>query len=129
MTMGIPFFKNTVCLFVLSIFLFPVSGFADVVDETLKGDDKLAQGQIPAAEEHYTTALKMDPESWRIMRSLADVKFRLEKFEEADKLTRRILAMKVANRNIVIVTVEGDPAPFEADIVDDSGIAPDDGSN
>ncbi len=129
--MGAPFlfFKNTVCLWVLSFFLFPVFGIAGVADETLKGDAKLAQGEIRVAEEHYATALRMDPESWRIMRSLADVKFRLEKFEEADDLTRRILAMKVTNRNTVIVTVEGDPEPFEAEIVDESVITPDSGRN
>ena len=127
--MGIPFFKNTVCLLVLSFFLFPVFGIAGVVDEVLKGDDKLAQGQIHAAEEYYATALKMAPDNWRIMRSLADVKFRLEKFAEADKLTRRILAMKVSNGNTVIATVEGEPEPFEAEIVDESVITPDSGSN
>ena len=59
--MGVPFlfFKNTVCLWVLCFFLFPVLGIAGVVDETLKGDAKLAQGEIQAAEEHYATALKM----------------------------------------------------------------------
>jgi len=80
--MGIPFsfLKNTLCIFVLSIFLFPVSGFTGVVDETLEGDAKLAQGEIQEAEKHYATALQMDPESWRVMRSLAEVKFQLEKY-------------------------------------------------
>jgi formylglycine-generating enzyme len=129
MTMGMPFFKNTVCLFVLSFFLFPVLGIADVVDETLMGDAKLAQGEIRAAEEHYTAALKMDPDSWRIMRFLAEVKFQLGKYGEARQLVDRVLAMEVIQRNTVMVTVAGEPEPFEAEIVDERVITPDNGKN
>ena len=129
--MGIPFsfLKNTLCIFVLSIFLFPVSGFTGVVDETLEGDAKLAQGEIQEAEKHYATALQMGPENWRVMRSLAEVKFQLGKYKETKQLVDRILAMEVTTRNIVVVTVEGDPEPFEAEIVDESVITPDSGRN
>jgi formylglycine-generating enzyme required for sulfatase activity len=127
--MGTPFFRNILCLFILGLFLCPVPGFTDVVDETLQGDVKLAQGEIRAAEEHYTAALKMDSDSWRIMRPLAEVKFQLEKYEEARQLVDRILAMEVIKRNTVLVTVEGDPEPFEAEIIDESVVTPDSGRN
>ena len=71
----------------------------------------------------------MDPESWRVMRSLAEVKFQLEKYKETKQLVDRILAMEVTTRNIVVVTVEGDPEPFEAEIVDERVITPDSGRN
>ena len=112
-------------IFVLSIFLFPVSGFTGVVDETLEGDAKLAQGEIQEAEKHYATALKMDPENWRVMRSLAEVKFQLEKYKETKQLVDRILAMEVTTRNIVVVSVEGEPESFEAEILDERVITPD----
>ena len=129
--MGIPFafYKNTLFIFIFSIFLFPVSGFTGVVDETLEGDAKLAQGEIQEAEKHYATALKMDPENWRVMRSLAEVKFQLEKYKETKQLVDRILAMEVTTRNIVVVTVEGEPESFEAEIVDERVITPDSGRN
>ena len=49
--------RLVVCIiFFFSIFLFPVFGFTGVVDETLEGDAKLAQGEIQEAEKHYATA-------------------------------------------------------------------------
>jgi formylglycine-generating enzyme required for sulfatase activity len=129
--MGIPFtfYKNTLFIFIFSIFLFPVTGFTSVVDETLEGDAKLAQGEIQEAEKHYATALKMDPGNWRVMRSLAEVRFQLKKYKETKQLVDGILAMKVIKRNTVMVTVEGDPEPFEAEIVDERVITPDSGRN
>ena len=129
--MGVPFtfYKNTLFIFIFSIFLFPVTGFTSVVDETLEGDAKLAQGEIREAEKHYATALKMDPGNWRVMRSLAEVRFQLKKYKETKQLVDGILAMKVIKRNTVMVTVEGDPEPFEAEIVDERVITPDSGRN
>ena len=129
--MGIPFtfYKNTLFIFIFSIFLFPVTGFTSVVDETLEGDAKLAQGEIQEAEKHYATALKMDPGNWRVMRSLAEVRFQLKKYKETKQLVDGILAMKVIKRNTVMITVEGDPEPFEAEIVDERVITPDSGRN
>ena len=129
--MGIPFtfYKNTLFIFIFSIFLFPVTGFTSVVDETLEGDAKLAQGEIREAEKHYAMALKMDPGNWRVMRSLAEVRFKLKKYKDTKQLVDGILAMEVIKRNTVMVTVEGDPEPFEAEIVDERVITPDSGRN
>ncbi len=113
------FFKNILFLFIFSIFMYPVPGVASVIDETLEGDFKLAQGEILEAEKHYARALEMDPENWRVLRSLAEVKFQLKKYEETQKLVDRILAKEVIMRNTVMVTVEGDSEPFEAEIVDE----------
>ena len=75
--------RLVVCIiFFFSIFLFPVAGVTSVVDETLEGDAKLAQGEIQEAEKHYAMALKMDPGNWRVMRSLAEVRFKLKKYKE-----------------------------------------------
>jgi sulfatase modifying factor 1 len=123
------FFKFTLCLFVLNFLLIPAVGFSSVVDETLKGDDKLAQGKIGEAEKHYAAALKMDPENWRVMRSLAEVRFQLKKYKETKLLVDRILAMEVSTQKIVVVTMKGESESFEAEIVDESVITPDDGSN
>ena len=129
--MGIPFtfYKNTLFIFIFSIFLFPVAGFTSVVDETLEGDAKLAQGEIREAEKHYAMALKMDPGNWRVMRSLAEVRFKLKKYKETKQLVDGILAMEVIKRNTVMVTVEGDPEPIEAEIDDERVITPDSGRN
>lgn len=129
--MGSPFafFKNTFYFCILSFLLFPVAGFSGVVDETLEGDAKLAQGKILDAEHHYTKALQMDPGNWRVMRSLAEVKFKLKRYEETRQLVDAILAMEVIKRNTVRVTVAGDSQSFEAEIVDERVVTPDDGKN
>ena len=123
------YIKFMLCLFVLNFLLFPAVGFSSVVDETLKGDDKLAQGKIGEAEKHYATALKMDPENWRVMRSLAEVRFQLKKYNETKLLVDRILAMKVSKRKIVVVTMKDSSESFEAEIVDEKVITPDSGGN
>ena len=123
------FFKNILFLFIFSISFYPVLGVASVIDEILEGDAKLSQGEIQEAEKHYTTALGMDPENWRIMRSLAEVKFQLKKYKETKILVDHILAKEVIKRNTVIVTLEGDPEPFEAELIDERVVLPDDRIN
>jgi formylglycine-generating enzyme len=123
------FFKFALCLFILNFLLFPAVGFSGVIDETLKGDDKLGQGHIGEAEKHYATALKMDPENWRVMHSLAKVKFQLKKYQETKQLVDSILAMKVSKQKIVLVTLKDKSETFEAELVDEDVIAPEDGTN
>ena len=92
------FFRNTFVLFVFSTFLLPGLGFTSVVNETLEGDAKLVLGKIEEAEKHYANALKMDPGNWRVMRSLAEVKFKLEKYKETKELVDGVLGMEVIKR-------------------------------
>jgi formylglycine-generating enzyme len=123
------FLKTALCFFILNLLLFPAMGFSSVVQETLKGDKKLAEGLIEDAEKHYTIALQMDPDNWRIMRSLAEVQFRLKKYIETKQLVDRILAMKVSKRKIVVVKMKENLESFEAEIVDENVITPDSGAN
>ena len=95
------FSKNNILSWsIICFILFPVSIFAGVQEETSKGDMAFKDGKIEEAEAHYSSALKMDPNSWRIMRGLAETKFRLKKYRETKDLVDRIRAMKVIKRNI-----------------------------
>ena len=123
------FLKTILCLFILNFLLFPSVGFSSVVDETLQGDEKLAQGHIKEAEKHYATALEMDPGNWRVMRSLAEVRFQLKMYKETKLLVDRILAMKVTTQKIVVVTLKDKSESFEAEIIDEDVIVPDSGRN
>ena len=60
------------------------------------------------AESHYLKALEADPESPRVLRALADVKFALKKYKEAKVVIDKILAMPVANGRDVLVFFKGD---------------------
>ena len=123
-------FKNQLLRFgLLILILFPVSVFASVQEETSKGDAAFKMGKMEKAEKYYSSALKMDPDSWRIMRGLAETKFQLKKYRETKQLVDRILAMKIVKRNIVEVTLLGDAQTFEAELVDENVYIPDDGRN
>ena len=129
--MDTPFsiFKFILCLFVLNFLLFPAVGFSSVIEETLTGDEKLTEGHIGEAEKHYANALKMDPGNWRVMHSLAKVKFQLKKYKETKQLVDQVLAMKVSKQKIVLVTLKGKSVSFKAELVDEDVVAPEDGSN
>ena len=114
---------------IICLMFFTTSAFAGVQEETSKGDAAFKDGKIEEAEVHYSSALKMDPDSWRIMRGLAETKFRLKKYRETKDLVDRIRAMKVIKRNIVMVTLSDNSETFEAEIVDENVYAPDDGKN
>jgi len=109
--------------------LFPIYAFAGVQEETAKGDVAYKEGKMEEAEAYYSSALKMDPDSWRIMRGLAETKFRLNKFRETKGLVDRIRSMKIIKRNIVVVTLPGSSETFEAEMVDENVVPPDDGQN
>jgi len=114
---------------VLMLILFPVSVFASVQEETSKGDAAFKLGKMEEAEKYYSSALKVDSDSWRIMRGLAETKFQLKKYKETKQLVDRILAMKIIKRNIVEVTLLDDAQTFEAELVDENVYTPDDGRN
>jgi formylglycine-generating enzyme len=123
-------FKNQLlrcCIFIL--ILLPVSVFASVQEETAKGDAAFKMGKMKKAEKYYSSALKMDSNSWRIMRGLAETKFILKKYKETKQLVDRILAMKIIKRNIVVVTMRDKGESFEAELVDENVYTPDDGRN
>ncbi|MZH05859.1 MAG: SUMF1/EgtB/PvdO family nonheme iron enzyme [Nitrospinae bacterium] len=113
---------------IFALVFFPFSVFASVQEETSKGDAAFKAGKMKKAEKYYSSALKMDPDSWRIMRGLAETKFQLKKYRETKELVDRILAMKIIKRNSVEVTLQ-DGQTFEAEIVDENVVPPDDGKN
>ncbi|MBC8283125.1 MAG: SUMF1/EgtB/PvdO family nonheme iron enzyme [Nitrospinae bacterium] len=114
---------------IISLILFPISVFAGVQEITSKGDAAFKEGKMAEAEKYYSSALEMDPDSWRILRGLAETKFKLKKYRETKELVDRIRAMKIIKRNIVMVTLPDTGETFEAEIVDENVISPDDGRN
>ena len=112
-----------------ALLFFPGQGFADVTQKLAEGDKALAKSDLPTAESAYTEALKLEPDNYRIQRSLAEVKVSLGKYKEADVLVEKILAMKVLNGRRVMVTREGDTQSQEAELVDETVILLDTSKN
>ena len=115
--------------FLLSILIWPVQAFCDNSKSILAGDQAFAKKDYPVAEKVYAQVLQTDPENFRVMKSLAEVKIALKKFKEADSLLDRILAMQVSKGKKVRVTLEGESEPLEAELVDETVVLKEDSKN
>ncbi len=123
-------FRNLLlALSISAICFFPRTVFADITEALSQGDFAVQEGNFKNAEEIFTRALKEEPENYRVLFSLAKVKVSLKKLSEADKLLDRILAMKVSNGRDVLVYMNGESAPLEAELVDEIVMPADDGKN
>ncbi|VAX31026.1 GldJ [hydrothermal vent metagenome] len=115
---------------ILALFLlWPVQAFCDNSKSITAGDQAVAIRDHLKAEKIYTQVLEADPENFRVMKSLAEVKIILKKFKEANALFDRILAMEVYKGKKVLVTLEGEPEPLEAELVDETVILKEDSKN
>ena len=126
------FYKYLRSLFftlLVSIFLGAHPALADVAKLLAEGDKALAQQDNPAAEAAYSKALEEDPDNFRTLKSLAELKVHLQKYKEANALIDKILAMKVTNGAQVLVTLKGEPELLEAELVDETVTAADSGKN
>ena len=102
-----------------------LTGAEEISDLLMSGNRALVHGNYHDAETLLGKALKIDPGNYKIIRLLADIKIKLEKYEEAERLLDRLLEMPVATGRDILVYIEGDPEPQEAELVDESVMAVD----
>ena len=94
-------------------------------DLLLSGNKALGEGKIEEAEQFFTRAVEQAPDDFKALRLLAETKIKLKKFKEAEELVDRILKMPVVKGRNVLVTMEGESEPQEAEIVDETVMAVD----
>ncbi|MBI4384089.1 MAG: SUMF1/EgtB/PvdO family nonheme iron enzyme [Nitrospinae bacterium] len=113
-------------LLVLLVFYFvgPKMAYADVAQLLESGEAAVAKKDFGAAEESFGKALAEEPDSLKAMQFLAEIKAKLEKYEEANQLIEKILALPVSSGRNVLVYLEGETEPREAEIVDENVLAP-----
>lgn len=115
---------------VLAVFMiWPVQASCDIAKTISSGDQAFAKKRYSVAEKAFSLALETDPENFRVMKSLAETKFALKKFTEANTLIDRILAMQVSKGKRVLVTLEGESELLEAELVDETVILKERGKN
>ena len=118
--------SNQTYKFLYSVFFFCILAFSpslvlgDIVKHITEGDRAVEKKKYAEAETAYAKALEMDPENHRVLKSQAEVKIGLGKYWEAEKLIDKVLAMKVAKGKQVMVTLEGETEPMEAELVDEN---------
>ena len=97
-----------VSLFIVIFSLFPNVCFAENQNLISKADQALAVGDLDNAEKLLAEAVKFNPEGYRALKALAELKFQLEKHEEADALIDQILKLEVTGGRKVLVFIEGE---------------------
>jgi formylglycine-generating enzyme required for sulfatase activity len=94
-----------------------LAGEADLLQS---GQKAFSEGKYNEAEKIFTQVVAQAPDDHKALRSLAETKIKLKKFQEAETLIDRILKMPVVKGRNVQVYVEGDPNPHEAELVDET---------
>ena len=93
-------------------------------EETLNlladGNRAFVHGKYHDAEVLLDKALNMDSDNYKVIRILADVKIKLEKYSEAERLLDRVLKMPTSTGRDILVYIEGNPEPHEAELVDET---------
>jgi formylglycine-generating enzyme required for sulfatase activity len=115
--------KSTNILLKIGILIFgflPQNSFADLNELIQQGDSALTTGNIKIAEQAFAKALELDPENYRLLKSLGEIKFEKEQYAEAEKLVTRILAMPITRGRNVLVHLKGESEPLEAELVDET---------
>ncbi|MFQ5443852.1 MAG: SUMF1/EgtB/PvdO family nonheme iron enzyme, partial [Nitrospinales bacterium] len=85
-----------------------------------QGGQALKQKDFSKAEEIFLKAVEMNPEGYRALKALAEIKVSFEKYDEANALIDRLLALEVTGGRKVLTFFEGKPEPLEAELVDET---------
>ena len=89
------------------VIFFSSNVLADVPKLLARGDQNRLMGDYSLAEKAYTEALTQEPKNYRILKSLVEVKFILEKYLEAKPLAEKILSRRIMLQKKVKVFVVG----------------------
>ena len=84
------------------------------------GEKAFASGKYQEAETSFRQVLEKDPDNYKVLRAQADTKIKLEKFQEAEMLLDKILAMPESRGRTVLVFAKGDSKGRKAELVDET---------
>ena len=112
-------------IFVLFQFLFfsniIILGEANEDSDLMElGNHALAAGKYEAAEDFFEKVLEIQPDNYLATRELVEVKIKLNKLNEALSLLNDLLKLPVAKGRDILVYMEGDPNPLNAELVDET---------
>lgn len=107
----------------LMVCLWPGGVYADVARLVEGAEEAIKKKDFHGAEEFLTKALQEEPGNFKTMQLLAETKTAMEKYDEADKILASILALPIAHGRNVLVILEGESNPVEAEMVDENILA------
>ena len=113
-----------VCIAFLVATFFSTNVLANVPELLAQGDSARLMGDYSLAEKAYAKALAKEPDNYRILKSLVEVKVVLEKYGDAKPLAEKILSREVTLQKKVKVFMQGQSDPLEAELVDETVVIP-----
>ncbi len=111
---------HLVQLFIMIFGLFSNVCFAENQNLISEGDRAIANGALDSAEKIFAKAAELNPEGYRALKALAELKFQLDKYEEADVLIEQILKLEVTGGRKVLVFAEGDENGRKGELIDEA---------
>ena len=90
------------------------------------GEEAFASAKYEEAEKIFEQVLEKDPSNYKVLRAQADTKIKLEKFQEAEELLDKILAMPESRGRNVLVFAKGESKGRKAELVDETVMVLDD---
>ena len=123
--------SNRVRTTILSVVFLLTTGWVNLIsaEENLgsqvDGEKAFLLGNYVEAEKFFRAVLEREPNNFITLKTQANIMIKLKKYDEAEKLLDKILAMPATTgRNILIYT--GDESePLEAELVDENVMAMD----
>jgi sulfatase modifying factor 1 len=116
--------STTALVFSLALTIVLTQAFNLEADESgsilVSGEKALDLKDYPLAEKYFSQAVKLNPNDYKALRSLAEVKVKLGKFKESNALLDRILALPATTGRDIIIYLPGDAKPHDAEIVDET---------
>ena len=91
-----------------------------------KGEKAFASGKYQEAENSFGQVLEKDRDNFKVLRAQANTKIKLEKFQEAETLLDKILAMPESRGRNVLVFEKGSSKGRKAELVDETVMILDD---
>ena len=96
------------------------AGAEEIGEMILSGDRAFAMKNYRDAEKIFDKALEIEPDNYKVLRTLVDIKIKLEKFKEAEILLDTLLKMPTSTGRDILVYLKGNPEPKEAELVDET---------
>ena len=91
-----------------------------------KGEKAFASGKYQEAEKSFGQVLEKDRDNYKVLRAQANTKIKLGKFQEAETLLDKILAMPESRGRNVLVFEKGSSKGRKAELVDETVMILDD---
>ena len=94
-----------------------------------EGEKAFSLGKYKKAETIFRAVLEKEPGNFITLQAQANTKIKLKKYDEAEKLLDKILAMPASTGRNILIYTEDESEPLEAELVDENVMAMDESEN